>query len=120
MEIRISKESEVPLRQQVAEQIITLIVTDKLKTGDALPSVRELARRLKIHHNTISHAYQDLVQRHWVVSRRGSLLVVIREPEETKNPARRQNLDDLINLTIELARQQGYSLQALRERVRER
>ncbi len=120
MDIRISKESEVPLRQQVAEQIIFQIVTERLKPGVALPSVRELARRLKIHHNTISHAYQDLVQRHWLVSKRGSHLVVIREQDPLMHAAPKRDLDDLINLTIESARQQGYTLQALRERVRAR
>jgi DNA-binding transcriptional regulator YhcF (GntR family) len=120
MEIRISKESEVPLRQQVAEQIITLIVTDKLKSGDALPSVRELARRLKIHHNTISHAYQDLEARHWVVNRRGTHHLVIRAPEEATRNVTQQDLDELINVTIETARRRGYSLAALRDRVRDR
>jgi DNA-binding transcriptional regulator YhcF (GntR family) len=120
MDIRISKESEVPLRQQVAEQIIMLIVTDKLKEGDALPSVRELARRLKIHHNTISHAYQDLEQRHWVVNRRGSHHLVIRAPQDRTGHATQQDLDELINATIEMARRRGYSLAALRDRVRER
>ena len=120
MDIRISKESEIPLRQQVAEQIILLIATEKLKPGESLPSVRELARRLKIHHNTVSQAYQDLVRRHWAVSRRGSQLVVIRELDGVPGATLRQDLDALINLTIELARREGYSLQALRERVRER
>ena len=120
MDIRISKESEVPLRQQVAEQIITLIVTDKLKSGDALPSVRELARRLKIHHNTISHAYQDLEARQWVVKRRGSHHLVIRAPQEPTGNAAQQDLDELINVTIEMARRRGYSLAALRDRVRDR
>ncbi|HEV2352078.1 MAG TPA: GntR family transcriptional regulator [Terriglobia bacterium] len=120
MDIRISKESEVPLRQQVAEQIIMLIVTEKLKAGDALPSVRELARRLKIHHNTISHAYQDLEQRHWAVNRRGSHHLVIRAPEDPIGSADQQDLDELINVTIEMARRRGYSLEALRNRVRER
>lgn len=120
MEIRISKESDVPLRQQVTEQIILLIATDKLKLGESLPSVRELARRLKIHHNTISHAYQDLVRRHWLVSRRGSHLVVIRAPDKLTGAAGQQDLDEMINITIELARRRGYSLQSLRERMRER
>jgi len=120
MDIHISKESEVPLRQQVAEQIIMLIVTDKLKAGEALPSVRELARRLKIHHNTISHAYQDLEQRHWVVNRRGSHHLVIRAPEDPAGTPAQKDLDELINATIEMARQRGYSLAALRDRVRER
>lgn len=120
MDIRISKESEVPLRQQVAEQIIFLIATEKLKSGEGLPSVRELARRLKIHHNTVSQAYQDLVRRHWAVSRRGSNVVVIRPSEELPGVEVRRDLDELINVTIELARRHGYSLQDLRERMRQR
>jgi DNA-binding transcriptional regulator YhcF (GntR family) len=119
MDIQISKDSEVPLRRQLAEQIVLLIATEKLKPAQALPSVRELARRLKIHHNTVSQAYQDLVQRNWLVRRRGAHLVV-RSPQNASRPARPEDLDDLINPVIELARERGYSLQALRERVRER
>ena len=119
MEIRVSKESEVPVRQQLAEQIAYLIATDKLKAGEALPSVRELARRLKIHHNTVSHAYQDLVRRTWLVRRRGSR-VVVRSLTDKKQHAATQDLDELINMTIQAARARGYSLQALRERLRER
>jgi GntR family transcriptional regulator len=119
MEIRISRESEVPLRQQLAEHFIYLIATGQLKAGEALPSVRELARRLKIHHNTVSEAYQDLVARTWLVGRRGSR-VVVRSGEETAQIRRGEDLDDLINMTIRTAREQGYSLQELRERVRAR
>ena len=76
MEIRLSRESEVPLRRQLAEQIVFLIGVGKLRPGQQLPSVRELARRLKIHHNTVSGAYQALVRRTWLVRQRGSRLVV--------------------------------------------
>jgi DNA-binding transcriptional regulator YhcF (GntR family) len=117
MEIRISRESEVPLRQQLAEHFVYLIATGQLKAGEALPSVRELARRLKIHHNTVSEAYQDLVARTWLVGRRGRRVVV---RSEEAHRERREGLDDLINTTIRMAREQGYSLQELRERVRER
>lgn len=122
MDIRISKESEVPLRQQVAEQIVLLIATEKLKPGQAMPSVRELARRLKIHHNTVSHAYAELVRRNWLLGKRGSNLVV-RAPRaarigeaRTKAP----DLDDLMNQTIAAARDRGYTLQQLRDKIRER
>src|SRR5260370_38599753 len=76
MEIQLSRESEVPLRRQLAEQIVFLIGVGKLRAGQRLPSVRELARRLKIHHNTVSEAYQALVRRTWLVRQRGSRLVV--------------------------------------------
>lgn len=119
MELRISKQSDVPVRQQLAEQITYLIATGKLKSGETLPSVRELARRLKVHHNTVSEAYQDLVRRTWLVRHRGSRLVVA--PREiVKREATALDLDDLINVTIQAARRLGYSLQALRARVRER
>ena len=117
MDIRISKESEVPLRQQLAEQIVLQIATGKLQPGQALPSVRELARRLKIHHNTVSEAYQDLERRMWVVGRRGSR-VTVRARKEASQAGTPSGLDDLINTLIQAAREQGYSLQSLRERVR--
>jgi GntR family transcriptional regulator len=119
MDIRISKESEIPLRQQLAEQVVLHIATGKLPPGQALPSVRELARRLKIHHNTVSEAYQDLIRRKWLVGRRGSR-VTVRALEEVVHPSAASSLDDLINTLIRVARDQGFSLQALRERVRER
>lgn len=119
MEIRISKDSDVPVREQLAEQIVFQIATEKLKPGQMLPSVRELARRLGIHHNTVSHAYQDLVRRTWLVRRRGTR-VVVRAQAQTPRPSTTQGLDEVIDMTIQAARERGYSLQALRERLRER
>jgi DNA-binding transcriptional regulator YhcF (GntR family) len=116
MDIHIDSSSDVPIRRQLTEQIVFLIAIERLKDGDVLPSVRELARRLKIHRNTVSEAYQDLVRRNWLRGRRGSRLTVL---SRTK-PHSSATLDDLINQTIARARENGYSLQALRERVRER
>ena len=122
MDIRISKESDVPLRQQVAEQIVLLIATEKLKPGTPIPSVRELARRLKIHHNTVSHAYAELVRRTWLVRKPGSNLVV-RSPRSVfavRGRATAPDLDDLMNQTIAAARERGFTLQELRDKIRER
>lgn len=121
MEIRINKTDEVPVREQLARQIVYLITTEKLKPGASLPSVRELARQLHIHHNTVSEAYQALVQRGWLVRRRGSRLVVRGQDEsESRRATAAMAIDDLIDQTIDLARRCGYSLQELRERVKER
>jgi DNA-binding transcriptional regulator YhcF (GntR family) len=118
MQISLSKNSDVPLRRQLAEQVVFLITTGQLRAGENLPSVRALARRLKVHHNTVSGAYKDLVQRNWVTRQRGSKLVVgVRLPSTTGSPA---SLDQLINDTIQRARALGFSLQALTDCVRER
>jgi GntR family transcriptional regulator len=119
VEIRINKTDDVPVREQLARQIVYLIATEKLRPGTSLPSVRELARQLRIHHNTVSEAYQALVRRGWLVHRRGSRLVVRGQDEERRNTAATA-LDDLIDQTIDLARRCGYSLQELRGRVKER
>ncbi len=117
MNIRISKESEAPLREQMAERVVFQIATGKLKPGQPLPSVRQLARRLNVHYNTVSEAYQDLIRRKWLEGRRGRRVTVRTVESAARAPA---GLDDLINTTIRVAREQGFSLQALRERVRER
>jgi DNA-binding transcriptional regulator YhcF (GntR family) len=118
MQISLSKNSDVPLRQQLAEQIVFLITTGQLRAGQQLPSVRSLARRVKVHHNTVSEAYQDLVRRNWVTRQRGSRLIVgVRKGSSQPLPS---SLDELINESIQRAKQMGYSLQALTECVRNR
>ena len=119
MRIRIDRKSEVPVRQQLTEQIIFSIATEKLKSGEALPSVRELARRLKLHRNTVSQAYRDLKRRAWLTGQQGRRVVVRTRGLEAlrKN---RWDLDDLINSTIRVAREQGFTLQALSEFVENR
>ena len=118
MQIALSKTSEVPLRQQLAEQVVFLITTGQLHAGEELPSVRALARQIMVHHNTVSEAYQDLVRRGWLRRRPGSRLVVgARSGAPLVEP---HDLDELINESIQRARNLGYTLQALRQRVRER
>ena len=119
LDIHIIKDSEVTIREQLVEQIIFLIATGRLKPGEVLPSVRGLARPHKIHHNTVSQAYQDLVDRDWLIRRRGSRMVV-RSPGEREYPPRVEDLDDFINAAIRAAQEKGYTLQQLRQRVQER
>jgi len=119
MQISLNKTSEVPLQQQLAEQIVFLITTGELCTGQQLPSVRSLARRLRIHHNTVSKAYQDLVRRGWLTRQHGSRLY-IGAPTQSPAGATDAGLDELINQCIRRAHELGYSLQALRKKVLKR
>lgn len=118
MQITLSKSSDVPLRQQLAEQIVFLITTGQLRAGQQLPSVRALARRVNIHRNTVSEAYQDLVRRNWLTRQRGSRLVVGKQAGTV--PKSPDNLDELLDEMIERAMRMGFSLQELTERVRAR
>ena len=51
-QIRIDKESEIPVHKQIVEQIIVLIATGRLEQGETLPTVRQLGRQKRIHYNT--------------------------------------------------------------------
>src|SRR5215472_6433855 len=121
MKIHINKQSESPAREQLREQIIYLLGTGKLPVGSTLPSVRELARQLKVHHNTVSHVYADLVREGWLVNRRGSRVVAVQQAggvgEDAGKPA---SLDEMIDRMVRFAQERGYPLQRLATRVRER
>ncbi len=118
MNIRISKESEVALHEQVAAQLVFLIGTGTLKPGARLPSVRALAQRLGIHRNTVSMAYHDLTLTRLAEKSAGKRLVVRASEEEALPGAR--GLDDLVHAVVAEARRSGYSLQQLHERIRDR
>ena len=60
MDILISNSSSVPLYKQIEEQIKSQIITGELREGDALPSMRILAKELKISIITTKRAYEDL------------------------------------------------------------
>ena len=118
MSIRIDKGSDVAVHRQLAEQIVFLIATGKLKPGDPLPSVRAMALRHKIHPNTVSQAYQNLVDRKWIKRQRGKKMTV-RAQDEPLVP-RPQDLDDLIDRVVRSAYERGYTMQDLRKRMLER
>ena len=117
MRISISRESNVPIREQLAAQIVFLVGSGQLRPGDTLPSVRELAHRLQVHRNTVSQAYADpsldgLLEK--VPGRR----LTVRANHVTGSA--RPDLDAVINAAILSARQHGYTLRQLRQRVQER
>ncbi len=60
MDIIISNSSGVPIYEQIEEQIKSQIMSGDLLEGDALPSMRVLAKELKISIITTKRAYEDL------------------------------------------------------------
>jgi DNA-binding transcriptional regulator YhcF (GntR family) len=108
MRLWLSKNSEVPIREQLVTQIILGIVSNDLKPSERLPSTRELARRYSIHANTVSAAYRELAKRHWVEFRKGSgVYVRARIDEKLENGLA---LDQLIARFFRTLREEGYSL----------
>lgn len=60
LDIIINNSSGIPIYEQIYNQLKSLIVTGKLKEGDALPSMRLLAKELRISVITTKRAYEEL------------------------------------------------------------
>ena len=117
MRLWLSKNSEVPVREQLVTQIMLGIVSSDLKPGQKLPSTRELARRFGIHSNTVSAAYRDLAARGWVELRKGSGIYVREHPGDSAGSAGLE-LDQLISTFLQSARHLGYSLGEIQSRIK--
>ena len=76
MRFWITKNSEISVREQLGRQTLLGILSGDLAEGAPLPSVRATARRYRIHANTVSSAYHDLLEAGWLELRRGSGLYV--------------------------------------------
>ena len=115
MRLWISKNSEVPIREQLVTQIIFGIVSNDLKIGDRLPSTRDLARRYDIHANTVSSAYRELARRRWVEFRKGSGVYVRERDDEPLDAG--LALDQVIARFFKNLREEGYSLSEIQAGV---
>jgi DNA-binding transcriptional regulator YhcF (GntR family) len=117
MRLWLSKNSEVPLREQLVTQVVLGVLSGDLQPGQRLPSTRELARRFRIHSNTVSAAYRELSERGWVELRKGSGIYVRVQAQDALSDTALE-LDQLIAVFLNLARTRGFTLPEIRERVR--
>jgi GntR family transcriptional regulator len=109
MRMWLSRSSEVPLREQLVTQIRLGVLSGDLPAGEKLPSTREIARRFRVHANTVSAAYRELHRSGLVEFRRGSGVYVRKlEGEEKLNGS--VKLDQLAARFFKAARDSGFSL----------
>lgn len=71
MDLRIDPTSAVPIYAQICEQVELLVASRALRAGDQLPSVRDLAARLRVNRNTAAKAYQILESNGVIETRAG-------------------------------------------------
>ncbi len=72
MQIRIRRDRGVPVKEQIRAQIELAMLSGDLPRGSRLPPIRTMARKLRVHANTISAAYRALAASGHVVVRSGS------------------------------------------------
>ena len=69
--IQVDYNSSEPITRQVVAQVKWLVVSGKLRPGDQLPSIRELARDLKINPTTVTRIYTELAHAGIITLRQG-------------------------------------------------
>src|SRR5262245_23664089 len=74
--IHIDTDSELGLRDQLRQRLVAAILDGALAPGERLPSSRKLSRDLRIARNTVTFAYQQLVDEGYLIARERSGLYV--------------------------------------------
>lgn len=69
---QVDPRSPTPLYAQIAARIRVAVAAAELRPGDALPSVRQLAARLRVNPATVVQAYRDLETEGFVEMRQGA------------------------------------------------
>jgi DNA-binding transcriptional regulator YhcF (GntR family) len=112
-----SPASEVPIYRQLVTQVQLAILSGDLKSGERLPSTRELARRFSIHPNTVSAGYRELAREGWVEYRHGSGVYIKSDAAPPQTPE--QILDQHIAAFFKAVRELRLPAVAIRQRVAE-
>lgn len=96
MRIIISNRSTVPIYEQIKIQIIEAILSDELREDTQLPSIRQLAKELKVSVITTTRAYKDLEEEGYVVNVQGKGCYVLPKNQELVYEKLMGNMENLI------------------------
>ena len=110
IELHINPNSKVPIYVQIEEQLRSLIAAGKLRPGDQLPTIRQLAADLRVNYNTIARAYLELDRAGIISTQRGRGTFVAGQPdEEQMRRIRQEKLRMILRSALDEARALGYS-----------
>jgi len=96
LRIIISNRSTVPIYEQIKLQIIDAILSDELREDTQLPSIRQLAKELKVSVITTTRAYKDLEEEGYVVNVQGKGCYVLPKNQELVYEKLMGNMENLI------------------------
>jgi DNA-binding transcriptional regulator YhcF (GntR family) len=94
LRVSLNLESPTPAYRQIANDLRRHLVEERLKPGDLLPPIRQLALDLGVHFNTVALAYRLLADEGWLeLKRRRGAAVIAREAPRVVD---RRKLDHLL------------------------
>ncbi len=118
MNIIISNSNGQPIYNQIVSQIKNLIISGELKEGDALPSMRILAKELRISVITTKRAYEELEREGFIVSFTGKGSFVAGKNLDLIKEQQLKEIEAHMQAIVDLAVPAALTLQELTEILR--
>ncbi|MBO5384370.1 MAG: GntR family transcriptional regulator [Ruminococcus sp.] len=109
MKIILKNKSDVPIYEQIKEQIKTQILDGKVKEDDQLPSIRQLAKELKISVITTTRAYNELADEGFLVSVSGKGYFVAPKNNELLHERMIFEMEQAFETAVENGRNAGLT-----------
>ena len=118
MNIILSNTDSAPIYEQITRQLRAKIVSGELTAGQALPSMRLLARELRISVITTKRAYEELERDGFIETFPGKGSFVARRDMEFIREEQLKKAEAHLQQAVELAHSSGITLEELLEIVR--
>ena len=115
MQIIISNNADKPIYEQITDQVKEQIMTGALAAGDALPSMRLLAKELRISVITTKRAYEELERDGFLENVPGKGCFVAPQNRELLREAQLRRVEDILTQAVDEARKGGIPLEELQE-----
>ena len=119
VDIIISNSSGKPIYEQITDQVKEQIMAGALAAGDALPSMRLLAKDLRISVITTKRAYEELERDGFLENVPGKGCFVAPQNRELLREAQLRRVEEKLTQAIEEARRGAVSLEELKEMLTE-
>ena len=113
MEIFINNHASVPIYEQISSQIKALIMSGELKAGEALPSIRGLAKSLHISVLTVQKAYDTLHSDGFIETTAGKGCFVSAQNQDFYLEEQQKRIEEHLTEAIEIAKVSGIKLDQL-------
>jgi len=118
MNIIITNSSGQPIYDQITTQMKNLIISGELKEGDALPSMRLLAKELKISVITTKRAYEELEKEGFIVSFTGKGSFVASQNVDFLKEQKQKEIEEHLQKAADASKHIDISCEELMDMLR--
>lgn len=113
MEILINNHASIPIYEQISSQIKSMVISGELTAGEALPSIRGLAKSLHISVLTVQKAYDVLQTDGFIETTAGKGCFVAAQNQDFYLEEQQKKIENHFTDAIEIAKASGIKLDKL-------